>query len=77
MRILVDEMPKEPKDCPYCKDESTMDFDKYTCTYRKEHQCYCTDGDMGYCPYFVTFKIIFDNSISDYHIEEKDPYRYG
>lgn len=33
MRIVVDEMPKKPYNCAYCKDESNMDYDKYVCIF--------------------------------------------
>ncbi len=77
MRIIVDEMPTEPRKCPYCVDKSTMDYDEYVCTFREEHKCYCTDGNMSWCPYFIDFKTCFDCEIQRYDTVEKDPYRWG
>jgi len=74
MRIVVDEMPKEPYECPWCLDKSCMDYDEYVCTFRNsEHQCW----DTSECPYFVDFKSRFEQEISNYDCQEKDPYRYG
>ena len=77
MRIIVDEMPTEPRKCPYCVDKSTMDYDRYVCAFREEHKCYCTDYDMGGCPYFVSYKTMFENMRDEYDIPSKDPYVYG
>lgn len=74
MRIIVDEMPTSPYKCIWCKDESCMDYEKYTCTFKNsKHQCWNTLE----CPYFVEFKNMFENEISDYDCEKYDPYRYG
>lgn len=66
MKILVDEMPKEPYKCPYCKD-------KYTCTYKEEFGCH----DTSRCPYFIDFKICFEDKMSEYDVRKYDIYRYG
>lgn len=75
MRILVDKMPEEPEKCIYCQDKSTEDFDKYICMWSKseERRCFETRD----CPYFVSFKDMFENEISDYDCRKRDPYRYG
>lgn len=50
MKILVDKIPKEPNECPYCKDESNMDFDRYICKWNgSDRKCY----DTSDCPFFV------------------------
>lgn len=49
MKILVDKMPEEPYKCPYCKDESDMDMDKYICKWNgSNRKCY----DTSDCPFF-------------------------
>lgn len=74
MRIVVSEMPKEPYKCEYCRDDSNMDYDKYICTFRKEeHRCIFTRD----CPYFVSFKEMFEDKISNYDCQEYDEYRWG
>jgi len=76
MRIVVDEMPDEPCDCPYSSDELCIgdDDDKYECTYKNsKRDCICTLE----CPYFVSFKDMFEQEISNYDCQEYDPYRYG
>lgn len=38
MRIIVDEMLTSPYKCIWCKDESCMDYEKYTYTFKNsEH----------------------------------------
>lgn len=50
MKILVDRMPDKPYECPYCKDESNMDFDKYICKWNgSNRKCY----DTSVCPFFA------------------------
>ena len=53
MRILVDEMPKKPYQCPYYRDNSSMTYDKnygdYICTYRHNMTCFNTSE----CPWFT------------------------
>ena len=52
MKILVDKMPKEKDDCPYCKDN----FEEYICTWRNAgHYCTLDDKYFG-CPYFAELK---------------------
>lgn len=53
MKIIVDKMPRTKTDCPYCKDESTMDYDKYTCKWlNSNYECLCVEE----CPYFTELK---------------------
>ena len=50
MKILVDKMPDEPYKCPYCKDESNMDMDRYICKWDgSNRKCWNTSD----CPFFV------------------------
>ena len=59
MRILVDEMPKESYDCPHCRDDSTMNYDEYTCMWNgNESKCWGPDE----CPYFVQMKVYRESS---------------
>jgi hypothetical protein len=62
MRIVVDEMTKEPWECPWCSDELCTgdDDDEYVCTYENS-KCYCRD--TSHCPFFVGFKDMFKNEI--------------
>lgn len=74
MRIIVDEMPKDPWECPYCKDNSDHDNDEYICTYRNSgRDCWETHE----CPYFTSFKNMFEDEMSNYDVQKYDPYRYG
>jgi hypothetical protein len=74
MRIIVDEMPKEPYKCPYCKDNSDMDKDEYICAWQNSGiHCWETIE----CPYFRSFTNIFEEHIDEYDCIKHDPYRYG
>jgi hypothetical protein len=52
MKILVDKMAKEPYECPYYIDRSTMDNNEYVCGTKRVHRrCYCTEN----CPFFTEY----------------------
>ena len=62
MKIVVDKMPDKMRDCPYFRDNSTMDFGIYECTYSHAScTCHNADGDGNEendnpkysCEYFV------------------------
>ena len=55
MKILVDEKPKTPKDCPYCvyKDR------KHVCTWRSDNEFVCKKTFD--CPYFATPSAWYSN----------------
>ena len=55
MKIIVDKMPGTVTDCRWCKDESSMDFDKYTCTWLNSNYD-CMYDITGECPYFTELK---------------------
>lgn len=55
MKILVDKMPNHPSNCPWCENESTMDYDKYTCTWLNSNY-HCMYDITKECPYFTTIK---------------------
>lgn len=57
MRIIVDEMPKQTRQCPYskskyerfCEDKSNMDYEGYICTWQNcDLKCF----DTKECPFF-------------------------
>lgn len=51
MKVKVDEMPKEPKECPY----SIENYGKYWCNYRKEDsRIECNDTNK--CEWFIKEK---------------------
>ena len=64
MRIIVDKMPKEKKECPYCVEKTTKELEipggwhdaKCLCCgwQDAEHSCYGPEE----CPYFVAFSRI-------------------
>ena len=63
MRIVVDEIPKEPYRCEYYRDKDEFSWDRCFCIFREEgHRCISTKD----CPYFVSFKDMFEDKISDY-----------
>ena len=67
MKILVDEMPKYPYDCPYCVDNCTMDSEEYKCKWRDcNRDCWETKD----CPFFMEIGARLKN-IEDY-IEEQE-----
>ncbi len=71
MRIVVEQMPEENYQCPYCKDESCMDYKKYTCQYNGSGiNCW----NVSECPFFISFKDMFENEIVDYDCHPKDFY---
>lgn len=51
MKILVDEMPKEPKECPY----SYQRYDSYWCYYLRE-TCSPNCDDTSKCKWFTELK---------------------
>ena len=57
MRIVVDEMPKSREYCDFVKDESTMDYDEYTCKYMNSN-IHCPGPEE--CPYFVSIKTMHE-----------------
>lgn len=62
MKIIVDSMPEKRYDCPYYKDESTIDYSKSHCKYSNK-TCSCSDSDNpNYnCDYFIGLeKAMFD-----------------
>lgn len=62
MKIIVDNMPSTVDRCPYCKDESTMDYDKYTCTWNNcNRNCYDTND----CPFFKAERNEADKEMDD------------
>ena len=70
MRIVVDEMPETPHDCPH------YNYDRSECGYKEyaeNKDCRHTSG----CPYFVAFKDCFENEISDYDVQKFDPWWQG
>ena len=64
MKILVDEMPKSPKDCPFCQDYGDRCGSEYRCKYNPtayyDYIHYCED--VHDCPYF---KAIGDTNLAE------------
>ena len=56
MKVIVDKMPSKPSECPYSKDESTMDWEKHTCLWNASGTRNFTCYDTGECPYFTDKK---------------------
>lgn len=58
MRILVDEMPTIPEDCPYYKEvTSDMDYTLVKCTWLESSgHCWCQYDGTKECPYFTENK---------------------
>ena len=64
MKILVDEMPESPKDCPFCQEYGTRFETEYRCKYNPtayyDYIHYCED--VHDCPYF---RAISDTSLAE------------
>jgi hypothetical protein len=79
MRILVDEMPKEPCECPYSA--IAVKNNECVCMWNNNKgriECKLNKYDYnGCCPYFTDHKTQFENEISNYDVQKFDPYRYG
>ena len=54
MRIVIDKMPKEKKECPYCVEKTTKELEIPGGWHDAEHSCYGPEE----CPYFVAFSRI-------------------
>ena len=56
MKILVDNIPLEPYKCPYCKDESDMDMERYVCEWNNcGYECH----DTSECPFFCDSNTLY------------------
>ena len=63
MKILVDNIPLEPYKCPYCKDESDMDMERYVCEWNNcGYECH----DTSECPFFCDSNTLMDNKIYEH-----------
>lgn len=62
MRILVDEMPKKNYKCPYCLDNSTMDYEEYKCQWQNSGiDCW----DVKDCPFFMDASEYIESVVVD------------
>ena len=66
MKILVDKMPEEKYDCPYCRDKKNdmyfgsnyigeKNYDFGICTWQDSDHC-CLLDEISSCPYFAELK---------------------
>ena len=52
MKILVDEMPSYPIDCPHAEIEGNMEYQWWHCNYGGNVDCENTKD----CPFFMSFE---------------------
>lgn len=51
MKILVDEMPSRPMDCPHSEPSGNMEYQWWHCNYG---DCGCKNTNS--CPFFMSFE---------------------